>query len=109
MNREDRRLRLDADELREEVERLSRVDTQAPTTLLVKTVEKDTYPASPGGYYWCEVQKFPAGKPVEGDTATISGTGRHVWCYNIGSTTPPEGTIRVATLQDGRYVINHCC
>lgn len=108
MNDELRRLTVEVERLKEDLERFLRIDVQQPEVLLVKTATKDTYPVVAASYYYCEIQKIAAGTPAEGEAPTISGTGRYVWVYNIGTSIPDVGTLRLASLRGGRYFMNYC-
>lgn len=79
---------------------------QGAQSVVVQTATKTTYPVVAGAYYWCEIMQV-AGTPAEGATVTYSGTGQHLYAYNLGATVPPAGTKKLATQANGRWFIRH--
>lgn len=103
-----RTLRLRMEEMRAILDRLDSRDSPAgcaATVLRTKTV--DTYPASAGSYFACDVVNA-SGDEEEGEAAglgTVATTT--VFALNVGTKLPPDGTDVLASVADGRYVFQY--
>lgn len=103
------RLRTDRrriEDIRTEADRHWQGKPEAAQAVVVQTATKTAYPAAAGSYFWCEIMRV-SGDPVEGGTITYTGTGQHLYAYNLGPTKPTVGTKKLARQAGGRWFISH--
>ena len=81
--------------------------SESPVTMLLKTIEEDTYPTTAGAFY-AGYRTAMDGTESEGSAATtLVDPGWLVYAYNLGSQVPPVGTLVLATNCGGRWLFRY--
>jgi hypothetical protein len=101
------RLRLDDDELRDELTRGLADSPVGARCVVLKTATQTTYPTTAAVVYHCELVTQMGASEAEGSGNTKTGHAKFVKAYNYGSLVPPVGTYVIGCSVNYGYVFHH--
>jgi hypothetical protein len=95
------------EDLSDQLDRIGPCGAEGTAALIVQTTTVTTYPTAAGEFYACNPVGID-GSETEGGAATYTADSAQViYCLNVGTAVPPNGTNVLASAVGGRWCFRY--